>query len=71
MKIEKIVNGGDTLSDKQLSDIYGGSDMMANTNDAIITCSCRGTGDNVNNGLWCSCKGNPDLSDPDPDPDQK
>lgn len=67
MKIEKIVNDGDSLSDKQLSDIYGGSDMMANTNDAIITCSCTGTGDNANSGLWCSCKGDPDQSEQEPD----
>lgn len=56
MDIKKIIQEGEMLSEKNLSDICGGADMMANDNSALITCKCRGTGDNTNSGLWCSCK---------------
>lgn len=56
MEIKKIIQNGEKLSEKSMSDICGGSDMMANVNDSVITCSCTGTGDNNNKGLWCSCK---------------
>lgn len=56
MEVKKIIQEGERLSAKQLVDICGGAAMMDNTNDAVITCKCRGNGDNSNSGLWCSCK---------------
>jgi hypothetical protein len=72
MEIKKIIQEGEKLSAKQLVDICGGAAMMDNTNDAVITCKCSGSGDNTNTGLWCSCKDDlrkikdPDKPDEDP-----
>ncbi|WP_028895939.1 hypothetical protein [Prevotella sp. HUN102] len=55
MKILKILEKGEQVSEKQMVDLCGGTDMMANTNKAVLSCSCDGNGDNTNKGFICSC----------------
>ncbi|KGN75437.1 hypothetical protein HQ47_01770 [Porphyromonas macacae] len=56
MKVEKILQEGEKINERQMIDLCGGTDAMTNNNDAVVTCNCQGTGDNANKGLWCSCK---------------
>ena len=55
MEIIKILEKGEQVSEKQMIDLCWGTDLMANTNKAIVYCSCDGNGDNTNKGLICSC----------------
>ena len=48
MEIIKILEKGEQVSEKQMIDLCGGTDLMANTNKAIVYCSCDGNGDNTN-----------------------
>lgn len=56
MKIKSIINKGEILNPEQLVAITGGTGLMANENHAE-KCYCKGTGNNVNRFLACSCEG--------------
>ncbi len=70
MQIKNVIRAGEQLSKTQMVELCGGSGMMDNSNEAHITCSCSGTGDNSNRGFWCSCHGDavPDPITPTPTP---
>lgn len=55
MSIIETLNQGEQLDIEQQENIAGG--MEANNNDAWF-CDCKGTGDNSNTSIGCSCSDN-------------
>lgn len=54
MKIEKVVCGTDRMKRDDLACLYGGDELMANSNHAW-RCKCSGSGDNDNTRYRCIC----------------
>lgn len=66
--ILNILSEGDRFNDEQALGIKGGLDMLANTNDAFVSCSCSGNGNNNNSAIVsCSCNDDKDNGEGDED----
>ncbi|EGF57068.1 hypothetical protein [Bacteroides fluxus] len=66
MKILNILSEGEVFNEEQSQGIKGGSNLLANDNDAWF-CSCSGTGDNSNESLGCNCDSDSSIKEQDKD----